>query len=61
MDVNDVADQLYGLRPEEFTAARNEQAAAVKKDGDRVLAGQISNLCASSAFLVGVGQQPSGP
>ncbi|MFC8706671.1 hypothetical protein ACFUIV_31420 [Streptomyces anulatus] len=44
MDVNDAADRLYGLRPEEFTAARNEQAAALKKDGDRALAGQISAL-----------------
>ncbi|MCZ4120274.1 hypothetical protein [Streptomyces sp. H39-S7] len=44
MDLDDVADQLYGLRPEEFIAARSEHAAAAKKAGDRELAGQITAL-----------------
>lgn len=44
MNLEDVADLLYGLRPEEFTATRNERASAAKKDGDRELAGRITAL-----------------
>jgi hypothetical protein len=44
VDLEAVADELYGLRPEEFTAARTERAAAARKAGDRALAEQISGL-----------------
>ncbi|MGW0828335.1 hypothetical protein [Streptomyces sp. NPDC002845] len=44
MDLEAVADELYGLRPEEFTAARTERAVAARKAGDRPLADQISRL-----------------
>ncbi|MEV0126185.1 hypothetical protein AB0I16_32355 [Streptomyces sp. NPDC050703] len=44
MDLETVADELYGLRPEEFTAARDERAAAARKAGDRPLAERIKAL-----------------
>lgn len=34
MTVDDDLDSLYGMRPEEFTARRNELASAAKKRGD---------------------------
>jgi hypothetical protein len=40
----DVADELYGLAPEEFTAARNARAKAAQSDGDRDLAEAIRGL-----------------
>jgi hypothetical protein len=39
-----VADELYGLRPEQFTAARSRRAAAARTAGDRGLAEQITAL-----------------
>ena len=44
VDVAEVADDLYGLPPEEFTAARNERAKAYKSGGDRKLGAQIAAL-----------------
>ncbi|MFF9134684.1 hypothetical protein [Streptomyces sp. NPDC014806] len=44
MDLDTVADELYGLRPEDFTAARNARAAEARKAGDRALAGEIARL-----------------
>lgn len=44
MDVAEVADELYGLPPEEFTAARNERAKAYRYGGDRKLGAQIAAL-----------------
>ena len=44
MDVAEVADELYGLPPEEFTAARNERAKAYRSGGDRKLGAQIAAL-----------------
>ena len=44
MDLDAVADELYGLRPEEFTAARNERVAAARSAGDRALADAIGKL-----------------
>lgn len=41
MDLKSVADELYGLPPKEFTAARN---AAAKQAGDRDLAKAIADL-----------------
>lgn len=42
MTVDDDLDTLYGLRPEEFTALRNELAAAAKKRGDVLAAKAIA-------------------
>jgi hypothetical protein len=44
MGIEDVADELYGLPPEEFTAARNARAKAAKDDGDRELAAAVTAL-----------------
>ncbi|MFI9611136.1 hypothetical protein ACIHCM_05485 [Streptomyces sp. NPDC052023] len=44
MDFDAVADELYGLRPEQFTAARDTHAAAARKAGDGALAGKIGKL-----------------
>ncbi|MEV8086488.1 hypothetical protein [Streptomyces nigra] len=44
VDLDAVADELYGLRPEEFTAARNERVAAARSAGDRALADAIGKL-----------------
>ncbi|TLS40894.1 hypothetical protein FE633_39340, partial [Streptomyces montanus] len=44
MELDAVAEELYGVRPDEFTAARNQRAAAARKDGDRKLADQIKAL-----------------
>lgn len=38
------AEELYGLRPEEFTAARTAAATAARDSGDRVLAKAIQAL-----------------
>ncbi|TQK42655.1 hypothetical protein FBY35_4083 [Streptomyces sp. SLBN-118] len=44
MDLESITDELYALYPADFTAARNARAAAVRKAGDRELAGQIQAL-----------------
>jgi hypothetical protein len=44
MDVAQVADELYGLAPAEFIAARDERAEAARSAGDRKLAVAISKL-----------------
>lgn len=44
MDLSQVADELYGVPPEEFTRLRNERARRVGSDGDRDLAGRIRGL-----------------
>ncbi|MFG2789121.1 hypothetical protein [Streptomyces sp. NPDC048419] len=44
MDLETVADELYGLRPEDFTSARDARAAEARRAGDRALAGQIGKL-----------------
>ncbi|MFF9869558.1 hypothetical protein ACF1G0_29850 [Streptomyces sp. NPDC013953] len=44
MDWESVADELYGLRPDRFTAARNERALAARTAGDQVLAARIRAL-----------------
>ncbi|MET9908647.1 hypothetical protein ABZZ74_17835 [Streptomyces sp. NPDC006476] len=44
MDLDTVADELYGLRPEDFTAARQARAAAARESGDRALAERIGRL-----------------
>ncbi|MDD9383154.1 hypothetical protein M8Z33_42210 [Streptomyces sp. ZAF1911] len=44
MDVESVAVELYGLRPSEFTAARDEYVAKARKAGDKQLAAAIAAL-----------------
>ncbi|KOV74679.1 hypothetical protein ADL00_01500 [Streptomyces sp. AS58] len=44
VDLDAVAEELYGLRPEDFTAVRDARAAAARKAGDRALAGAIGAL-----------------
>ncbi|GAA2203678.1 hypothetical protein [Streptomyces bangladeshensis] len=44
MDLDAVADELYGLRPEEFVAARDRRALAARKAGDQALAKEIGAL-----------------
>ncbi|MDQ0938481.1 hypothetical protein [Streptomyces sp. V1I1] len=44
MDLESIARELYGLHPADFTAARNEHAAAARKAGNRTLAGRIQAL-----------------
>jgi hypothetical protein len=44
VDLDTVADELYGLPPGDFTAARDERAKAARAAGDRPLAEQIRRL-----------------
>jgi len=52
--LDDVADELYGLLPEAFTAERDARAALLRSAGDRPLAGQVKALRrpAVAAWLV---------
>src|SRR4051794_30734046 len=40
----EVADELYGLPPDEFTGARNDRAKQAKADGDKELSQAITKL-----------------
>lgn len=42
--VEEIADELYGLVPRDFTAARNERVRAAREAGDRELAGALGKL-----------------
>ncbi len=44
MDLDPVADELYALLPEEFTAARTTREKEAKASGDKELAAQIHGL-----------------
>ncbi len=44
MDAEEVADGLYALPPEQFTAARNARAQAAKAAGDKETAARIAAL-----------------
>ncbi|MER7110006.1 hypothetical protein [Streptomyces sp. NPDC000229] len=44
MDLESVTDELYGLRPDRFTAARNTRAAEARTAGDRALADAVRAL-----------------
>jgi hypothetical protein len=44
VDLETVADELYGLQPAEFTSARDARAAEARKSGDRELAAEIKAL-----------------
>jgi DNA repair exonuclease SbcCD ATPase subunit len=48
------ADALYGLRPGEFTAARNDRAKAAKAAGDKALGAELGRLPKPSAAAWGV-------
>src|SRR6266545_4606296 len=41
---NRIADELYGLRPDAFAAARDEQVRKAKADGHKVLANELGEL-----------------
>jgi hypothetical protein len=43
-DVDEIADELYGLPPEEFTAARTRHEKEAKAAGDRSAAAEIHSL-----------------
>ena len=44
MDLDDVADELYGLPPDEFMPARSTYEQQARADGDRTLAAEIKAL-----------------
>jgi hypothetical protein len=44
MDVAEIAEQLYGLLPEEFTAARDAEVKRARADGDKQSASAIAAL-----------------
>ncbi|MDQ6782683.1 MAG: hypothetical protein M3063_04420, partial [Actinomycetota bacterium] len=44
MDLDVVANELYGLTPSTFTAARDDKAVALRRSGDRELATAIKKL-----------------
>lgn len=44
MEIQEVASELYGLPPEEFTAARNARSRAAKAGGDTDLAATVQAL-----------------
>ncbi|MGF7235040.1 MAG: hypothetical protein ACQSGP_08785 [Frankia sp.] len=54
MDFDVVADELYGLPPDEFTAIRDQRAAEARAGGDREMAAAVKGLRrpAVSAWLV---------
>ncbi|MFL6099218.1 MAG: hypothetical protein ACJ71T_04605 [Actinomycetales bacterium] len=47
--LGEVADELYGLNPEDFTAARNARAKAAQAAGDRDLAEAVRGLAKPTA------------
>ncbi|MDQ4138664.1 MAG: hypothetical protein M3116_07470, partial [Actinomycetota bacterium] len=52
--LTDAADELYGLAPGEFTAARNARAKAAKASGDKDLGAHLARLPKPSAAAWGV-------
>jgi hypothetical protein len=44
MDLDSIGEELYGLLPEEFTAARAAQVRAARSTGDRALATAVAAL-----------------
>ena len=44
VDLDEVADRLYGLPPQEFTAARTREARAAKEAGDVRLSREVAKL-----------------
>lgn len=63
MDVDTVADELYGLRPEAFTETRNERAKQARSHGQKDIARHIGQLRkpTASAWVVNLlGREASG-
>ena len=54
MDVEEIIDTLYGLPPAEFTRARDEAAAELRKAGRRVEADRIKELRKPTAAAAAV-------
>jgi hypothetical protein len=54
VDLDSVAEELYGLPQGDFTSTRNERVKQAKADGDRELAGEIQQLAkpTTAAWLV---------
>jgi hypothetical protein len=54
VDIADIAHELYGLLPGDFTAERNQRAKDLKADGDAELAARVTALGkpTSAAWLV---------
>ncbi|HEU4542719.1 MAG TPA: hypothetical protein VFR23_16440 [Jiangellaceae bacterium] len=44
LDFEEIADELYGLRPDEFIEARDEHVARAKGDGNKALARDLGKL-----------------
>ncbi|MFE3200335.1 hypothetical protein [Embleya sp. NPDC059237] len=44
IDEDTIVDELYGLAPDEFVAARDARAHTVRTAGDRAMAGRIGDL-----------------
>lgn len=44
MDIDEVADELYGLDPAEFVEARKARVTQARKEGDRELATAIGKM-----------------
>jgi hypothetical protein len=49
MDLDEIADELYGLAPEDFTAARNAKAKEAKAAGEAELSDQVKALSKPTA------------
>lgn len=43
-DLDEIADELYGLPPDEFVPARDDRVAAAKEAGNRDLARAVGRL-----------------
>ena len=41
---DDAIDELYGLDPSDFVAARNDLARRLRREGDRTLAAEVATL-----------------
>jgi len=55
VDLDTVADELYGLPPEEFTAARTAAEKEAKAAGEMELAAQIRTLAKPNQVAGGAG------
>jgi hypothetical protein len=53
-ELDTIADELYGLRPDEFAAARDEQVRKARGDGQQALARELAKLRrpTQSAWLI---------
>ncbi|MCP2340918.1 hypothetical protein [Actinomadura rupiterrae] len=63
MDLTSAARKLYGVAPEEFTAARQELVKAARQEGDAALAKQVGALRrpTASAWAVNLLSRESAP